>query len=77
MGRNDVKSIDDQLLIETLHRWVRRAKGDTGQRAGPTSDDLARRKVLKQENRELRHANEMAFQMSSAILSWWLAASLS
>ena len=38
---------------ETLRRWVRREERDTGQRPGPTSDQLARLNELERENREL------------------------
>ena len=44
---------------ETLRKWVRREERDTGQRPGPTSDELARLKALERENRELRQANEI------------------
>ena len=50
---------------ETLRKWVRRAQCDTGQRAGPTSDDLARLKALERENRELRQANEILRKASA------------
>jgi transposase len=44
---------------ETLRNWVRDHERDTGQRPGPTTDDLARLKELERENRELRRANEI------------------
>jgi transposase len=44
---------------ETLRNWVRRAERDSGRRAGPTTDQLARLKELERENRELRRANEI------------------
>ena len=50
---------------ETLRKWVRRAECDTGQRSGPTSDDLARLKALERENRELRQANEILRKASA------------
>ena len=50
---------------ETLRKWVRRAERDTGQRPGPTSDDLARLKALERENRELRQANEILRKASA------------
>ena len=50
---------------ETLRKWVRRAECDAGQRAGPTSDDLARLKALERENRELRQANEILRKASA------------
>lgn len=50
---------------ETLRKWVRREERDTGQRAGPTSDQLARLKELERENRELRQANEILRKASA------------
>ena len=50
---------------ETLRKWVRRTERDTGQRPGPTSDDLARLKALERENRELRQANEILRKASA------------
>ena len=50
---------------ETLRRWVRREERDTGQRPGPTSDQLARLKALERENRELRQANEILRKASA------------
>ena len=44
---------------ETLRKWVRRTEIDSGHRAGLTSEDKARLKELKRENRELRWANEI------------------
>jgi transposase-like protein len=50
---------------ETLRKWMRRAERDDGQRAGPTSDELARLKSLERENRELRQANEILRKASA------------
>jgi transposase len=50
---------------ETLRKWVRREERDTGQRPGPTSDQLARLKDLERENRELRQANEILRKASA------------
>jgi len=50
---------------ETLRRWVRREERDTGQRPGPTSNQLARLKELERENRELRQANEILRKASA------------
>ena len=50
---------------ETLRRWVRREERDAGQRAGPTTDQLARLKALERENRELRQANEILRKASA------------
>jgi len=44
---------------ETLRSWVRRGEIDGGRRAGLTSDERAKLKVLERENRELRRANEI------------------
>jgi transposase len=43
---------------ETLRKWVLQAQTDAGQRSGPTSEELAEIKALK-ENAELREANEI------------------
>ncbi len=50
---------------ETLRKWVRREERDTGQRPGPTSEELARLKALERENRELRQANEILRKASA------------
>jgi transposase len=50
---------------ETLRNWVRRAERDTGRRAGPTTDQLARLKELEREVRELRRANEILRKASA------------
>jgi transposase-like protein len=47
------------MTPETLRKWVRRAEVDNGDRAGLTTDERARLKVLEKENRELRRANEI------------------
>jgi transposase len=44
---------------ETLRKWVRKDQIDTGQRAGVSSDEAAELKRLRQENAELRRANEI------------------
>lgn len=44
---------------ETLRQWVRQAERDTGLRAGLTTDERERLKVLERENRELTRANEI------------------
>ena len=50
---------------ETLRTWVRRAERDSGARAGMTSDERERLKVLERENRELRRANEILRKASA------------
>ena len=44
---------------ETLRQWVRQAERDQGLRAGSTTDERERIKVLEREVRELRQANEI------------------
>jgi transposase-like protein len=44
---------------ETLRSWVRQRERDSGERPGPTTDDLQRLKELEKENRELKRANEI------------------
>ena len=43
----------------TLLEWIKRSEVDTGVRAGVTTDERERMKVLERENRELRRANEI------------------
>ncbi len=50
---------------ETLRSWVRQAERDQGLRAGPTTDERERIKVLERENRELRQANEILRKASA------------
>src|SRR3954465_10926976 len=45
--------------------WVRQAERDQGLRAGPTSDERERIKVLEREVRELRQANEILRKASA------------
>ena len=44
---------------ESLRRWVAQAEIDAGTRAGVSTADNAELKKLRQENRELRRANEI------------------
>ena len=44
---------------ETVRKWVRRAQVDAGDRPGMSSEEHAEVKRLKQENAELRRANEI------------------
>ncbi len=44
---------------ETLRNWVRQAERDAGQRAGLTTDERQRLKVLEREVVELKRANEI------------------
>jgi transposase len=50
---------------ETLRKWVRQAERDTGQRAGPTTQDRDHIKALEREVRELRQANEILRKASA------------
>jgi transposase-like protein len=50
---------------ETLRRWVRQAERDSGEREGVTTAERERIKVLEQEVRELRQANEILRQASA------------
>jgi transposase-like protein len=56
-----VKRVADQLGygVESVRSWVHQAEIDGGIRGGTTSEDAARIKVLEQENRELRRANDI------------------
>ncbi len=59
-----IQSIADKIgcTHETLRRWVRQQERDQGMRAGLSSDD---REALKQENRELKRANEILRKASA------------
>jgi len=50
---------------ETLRGWLRQSERDSGQRAGPTSEERERIKALERENRELRQANEILRKASA------------
>jgi|SRR6266851_7528199 transposase len=56
-----IRSIAEKIgcTAETLRSWVRQAERDAGQRAGLTTDERARLKLLERENVELRRANEI------------------
>jgi len=49
---------------ETLRRWGQPAQVDSGQRSGPTSDELMEIKKLKNKIRDLEEANEILKQAS-------------
>jgi transposase len=53
---------------ETLRRWVRQQKRDTGQWPGPTTAEGERVKVLEREVRELRKANKI-LRLASAFFA--------
>jgi transposase-like protein len=50
---------------QTLQRWVRQAERDRGVRAGLTSEERERLRLLERENRELRQANEILRKASA------------
>ena len=56
-----VTRVAGQLGIgpESLRKWVHQAEIDGGKRAGLTSEERERMKLLERENRELRRANEI------------------
>lgn len=62
-----VQRVADQLGygVETVRKWVKRADIDEGVKPGRSSEDAARMKVLEQENRELRRANEILRKASA------------
>lgn len=62
-----VKRIADQLGygVESVRDWVRQDDIDGGVRPGVTTAEAERIKVLEQENRELRRANEILRRAAS------------
>ncbi len=52
-------------IPETLRSWVNKSEVNSGAQPGMTSDDAARMKELKRENRELRCANEILRKASA------------
>ena len=50
---------------ETLRNWVRQAERDAGKRAGLTTEERQRLKLLERENRELKRANEILRKASA------------
>jgi transposase len=62
-----VQRVADQLGygVETVRKWVKRADVDEGVKPGRSSEDAARMKVLEQENRELKRANEILRKASA------------
>ena len=64
-GRRTPRSRRSCCTSETLRRWVRQAKRDTGHRAGLTTDERQRLKELEREVRELKRANEILRKASA------------
>ena len=55
-----IKAVAARLGIgspETVHKWLRRAQVDVGERPGLTTEEKAEIMALKQEVAELRRAN--------------------
>ncbi len=50
---------------EALRKWVRQAEREHGRRAGLTTEERERLRVLERENRELRRANEILRKASA------------
>ena len=50
---------------ETLRKWIQQAERDAGTRAGLSTDERERLKLLERENRELRRANEILRKASA------------
>lgn len=50
---------------QTLQEWVKKAEGDSGQRAGIPTEMAEKMKALERENRELRQANEILRKASA------------
>lgn len=55
-----IRSIGEKLGVhdESIRIWVRRAQVDAGERAGLTTEERERLRLLEREVRELRRANE-------------------
>ena len=49
---------------ESLRRWTLQSQIDSGERSGPTSDELVEIKALKGKVRDLEEANEILRQAS-------------
>lgn len=49
----------------TLNEWVKKAKVDSGRRAGVPTDLAEKLKALERENRELRQADEILRKASA------------
>ena len=51
--------------VESVRAWVRQADIDNGSKPGVTTAEAERIKVLEQENRELKRANEILRRASA------------
>jgi transposase len=56
-----IQRVADQVGcgVEPLRSWVKQDDIDVGEQVGTTTEDAARLRVLEQEVRELRRANEI------------------
>lgn len=56
-----IRSIAEKIgcSAETLRSWIRQKERDSGERAGPTTEERQRIKELEKEVRELKRANEI------------------
>ena len=61
MAHGAVKRVAEQLgdAVKSVRCWVNRSEIDDGVRPGVSSEETERLRVLEQENRELRRANEI------------------
>ena len=66
-SQGTVKRVADQLGIgvESVRSWVKQAEIDSGRRPGVTSAESEELKRLRQENRELKRANEILQRAAS------------
>ena len=55
-------------VAQTLNEWVKRDQVDTGARAGTTTSEHERVRVLEREVKELRRANEI-LKLASAFFA--------
>ena len=62
-----IRSVADKIgcSAETLRCWIRQSQRDTGQRPGPSSDELEELRELRREVKELRRANTILRQASA------------
>ncbi len=66
-GRRSGGAIAEKIgcVPQTLHEWVKKAKVDSGKRAGVPTEVADKVKALEQEVRELRQANEILRKASA------------